>query len=239
MVTEVLTALAVLAGAVAQSISGIGFVLVCGPLLVAALGPAEGVRLAVVLSLVVNVAVLARTRREAEPRPALLLLVPAIIATPLIAWALRSASDRVAAGLAGAAALLGAMALAAGLRWDAARGRTGAVAAGVVSAAMNVAAGIGGPAIAIYARNAGWPATAMRSTAQVYFLGLNVVALASLGLPRVEPGLLMGCLVALLAGLVAGAAIAVRVPETPARRFTLALAATGGAVVLARSLVSG
>lgn len=237
--TGLLTALAVLAGAVAQSVSGIGFVLVCGPLLVAALGPADGVRLAVVLSLLVNLAVLARTREEAELRPALLLLVPAVVATPLVAWALRSAPERLAAGLAGASAVVGAAALAAGVRWHAARGRVGAVGAGVVSAAMNVAAGIGGPAIALYAGNAGWPATAMRSTAQVYFLGLNVVAVVSLGLPHVGAGLFVACVAALVLGLLAGGAVARRVAESAARRLTLALAAAGGLVVLVRSVVSG
>lgn len=237
--TGPLTALAVLVGAVAQSVSGIGFVLVCGPLLVAALGPADGVRLAVVLSLVVNVAVLARTGRQARMQPALLLLVPALVATPVLAWALRPAPERLAAGLAGASAVLGAAALAAGLRWPAARGRAGAVAAGVVSAAMNVAAAIGGPAIALYARNADWPATAMRSTAQVYFLGLNVVALLSLGPPHVPGGLLVGCLAALAAGLVLGARVARRVAEPASRRLILALAAAGGLAVLARSVVSG
>ena len=64
--------------------------------------------------------------------------------------------------------------------------------AGVVSAAMNVAAAIGGPAIALYAGNADWPATAMRSTAQIYFVGLNVVALVSLGVPHVTGGLMAG-----------------------------------------------
>ena len=46
---------AVLVGTLAQSISGIGFALVCGPLLVAALGPQDGVRLSVLLSLVLDV----------------------------------------------------------------------------------------------------------------------------------------------------------------------------------------
>lgn len=234
--TGLLTAAAVFVGAVAQSVSGIGFVLVCGPLLVAALGPSDGVRLAVVLSLLVNVAVLARTRRQAEVRTALLLLVPAAVATPLLAGLLRSAPARLAGALAGAAAMVGAGALAIGLRWRAARGRLGAGAAGVVSAAMNVAAGIGGPAIALYARNADWPATAMRSTAQVYFLGLNVVALASLGWPAVSSALLVGCLAALTAGLLLGELVARRVPETTARRLTLSLAAAGGAVVLVRAL---
>lgn len=237
--TGLLTAVAVLVGAIAQSVSGIGFVLVCGPLLVAALGPHDGVRLAVVLSLVVNVAVLTRTRRQADLRAVLLLLVPAAAATPLLAWLLRSAPERLAAELAGASAVAGAAALAAGWRWAAAGGRAGAIGAGVLSAAMNVAAGIGGPAIALYAANASWPVPAMRSTAQAYFLGLNVVALISLGPPSVAPGLLAGCLVALGIGLSVGAVAARWIAEPSARRITLGLAAAGGAVVLVRSLVSG
>lgn len=237
--TALVTALAVLVGAVAQSVSGIGFVLVCGPLLVAALGPDDGVRLAVVLSFVVNVAVLSRTWRQVELRTAVLLLVPAAVVTPFAARLLRSAPDRLAAGVAGACAVVGAAALAAGLRWRTARGRTGAVLAGSVSAVMNVAAGIGGPAIALYAGNADWPSTAMRSTAQVYFLGLNIVALASLGLPHVSGGLLVGCLIALAVGLPLGALVARRVADRTARRLTLSLAAFGGVVVLIRSAVSG
>ncbi|MBK5305192.1 MAG: TSUP family transporter [Frankiaceae bacterium] len=239
MVTGVLTALAVLVGAVAQSLSGIGFVLVCGPLLVAALGPDDGVRLAVVLSLVVNSAMLARTWRDAELRTALLLLAPAALATPLAARLLRSAPDRLAEGLAGASAVVAAAALAIGLRWRAARGRAGAVLAGIVSAVMNVAAGIGGPAIALYAGNADWPATAMRSTAQIYFVGLNVVALVSLGFPHVAGALLAGCVAALAVGLPLGAVVAQRVSEPAARRLTLSLAGVGGLVVLLRSIVSG
>ena len=56
----------VLVGALAQSVSGIGFSLVCGPLLVAALGPADGVRLGVLLSLALNVVLVVRFRREVE-----------------------------------------------------------------------------------------------------------------------------------------------------------------------------
>ena len=223
---------AVALGAVAQSVSGIGFALVSGPLLVAALGPADGVRLAVALSLVVNVVVLSRTWRQASLREAALLLVPAVLATPLLVRLLRSAPERASEALAGAATLLGAVLLAAGVRWRAAGGRVGAVGAGVVSAAMNVVAGVGGPAVALYATNAGWPAAAMRSTGQAYFLALNAVALAALGLPQVTRTLAAACLLALVAGLVAGGVLAGRVPEEGARRVTLALAGLGGLVVL-------
>jgi uncharacterized membrane protein YfcA len=230
-----LVALAVLLGALAQSVSGIGFSLVCGPLLVAALGPADGVRLGIVLSSGLNAVLLYRHRHDADLRAALLLLVPAAVATPVLARVLRLAPTRVAEALAGAAALVGALALGVGLRWRAARGRGGAAAAGVLSAAMNVAAAIGGPAVALYAANAGWPAVAARSTLQLYFLALNIVALAALGLPDV-PGELLGiCVVALAVGLVAGAPLAAKVPEAAARRTTLALAGTGGLVVLLRA----
>lgn len=239
MVAAVLATTAVLVGAISQSVSGFGLVLVCGPLLVAALGPAEGVRLAVLLSLVVNVAVLARTWRHTEPRTVLLLLAPAAVATPLLAIALRSASPRLAAALAGAAALLGAIALATGLRWRAAQGRAGAVGAGFLSAAMNVVAGIGGPAIALYAANAEWRAVAMRSTAQAYFLGLNVVALASLGPPSVGAPLLLSCFAALAVGLLIGNVVATALSDRAARALTLALAGAGGAAVLVTALVAG
>jgi uncharacterized protein len=228
-------ALAVLVGALAQSVSGIGFVLVCGPLLVAALGPADGVRLGVVLSLVLNGVMLVRHRSATDVRSALWLLVPAVLATPVVAVAVRGLPVRVAEALAGTAALLGALALAAGLRWPAARGRRGAASAGVVSAAMNVVAAIGGPAAALYAANAGWSAAAVRSTLQLYFLLLNVVALASLGLPEVPGQLLAVAATALAVGMVAGAPLARRVPEAGARRATLGLAGAGGLTVLLRA----
>lgn len=227
-----IVALAVALGALAQSVSGIGFVLVCGPVLVAALGPSEGVRLAMLLSAVVNVAILLRQHRAASVPSALSLFVPAALATPLLANLILDAPERLAKALAGAAAVAGATALAVGVRWRAAQGRWGAVLAGVVSAAMNVAAGIGGPAVALYADNAGWSPEKSRSTLQVYFLALNLVGLASLGLPHQTAGDLATAGLALLVGLGIGHAAAGRVTATVARRTTLSLAAAGGLLVL-------
>ena len=238
MTLLVAASVAVLVGALAQSVSGIGFSLVCGPLLVAALGPADGVRLGIVLSVGLNLVLLVRHRRGVDLRSAALLLVPAVLATPLWAAALRAAPVRLAEALAGAVALAGAGALAAGLRWHAAGGRAGAVGAGVLSAGTNVAAAIGGPPVALYAANAGWPAEGARSTLQLYFLVLNAVALLSLGAPEVEPGLLAACVAALAVGLVAGAPLGRRVPEAGARAAMLALAGLGGAVVLVRAVTA-
>ncbi|MCW2681993.1 MAG: hypothetical protein JWM62_3394, partial [Frankiales bacterium] len=147
---------AVLLGTLAQSVSGIGFSLVCGPLLVAALGPADGIRLAVALSLVLNVVLLARLFRLVDVRQTLLLLVPSALATPLLAVLVRDLPERPAAAAAGAVVLLGVALLASGLRWHAARGPVGAAAAGVLGALTNLVASVAGPVVALWAANAEW-----------------------------------------------------------------------------------
>ena len=227
---------AVLVGALAQSVSGIGFVLVCGPLLVAALGPADGVRLAVLLSLLLNLALLVRLWRLVDLRPTLLLLVPAAVATPLVAWAVRDLPTRPAAALAGAVVVAGVVVLASGVRWEAARGPAGAAVAGVLGAAGNVVAGVSGPMVALWAANAQWRADVARASLQAFFLGLNCVALPSLGLPQVSGGLLAGCLAGLAVGSLLGVPLARRVSDTAARRLTLGLAGAGGAAVLLRAV---
>lgn len=228
--------LSVLVGTVAQSVSGIGFSLVCGPLLVAALGPQDGVRLAVALSLVLNVVLLVRLNREVELHRTLLLLVPAALATPVLARLARGLPERPAAALAGGVVVAGTALLALGVRWRAARGRGGAVAVAVVAAGSNVVSGVSGPPFALWAANAGWPQVQQRASLQAVYLGLNVVALVSLGAPQVGRGLLVGTLAALAAGAALGAPLASRVGEQAAQRATLALAGAGGGAVLLRAL---
>lgn len=226
-----------LLGTLAQSVSGIGFSLVCGPLLVAALGPQDGVRLAVLLSLVLNLVLLARLWRLVDGRRTLLLLVPSALATPLLALAVRDLPVRPAAALAGGVVLGGVALLALGVRWEAARGPAGAVTAGILGAATNVVAAVAGPVVALWAANAEWRADVQRASLQAYFLGLNCVALPSLGLPEVGAPLLLGCLGALAVGAALGVPLARRVGERTARRTTLSLAGAGGAVVLVRAVL--
>jgi hypothetical protein len=223
---------AVAAGAVAQSVSGIGFILVCGPALVAALGPHQGVGVAIVISAVLNAVVLAREWRSVRAADALLLFVPAALTTPLWARALRGLDPVVEARVAGAAVVVGVLMLAAGLRWHRAAGRAGALVAGTVSSAMNVAAATGGPAVALYATNAGWGQRDLRATLQAYFLALNVVALATLGVPPWTASTDVPVAVGLVAGLGLGALVAPRVGHKLARTVTLVLAGIGGALLL-------
>jgi uncharacterized membrane protein YfcA len=229
--------LAVALGAVSQGVTGIGFSLVCAPILIAVLGPREGVRTALVLSTVLNTALLLRTHRHVLVREGSLLLVPAVGSTPLLAWASRRIDGRWLTLSAGALTVVSAAALASGWRWArAARSSLAGVIAGVVSAAMNVVGSIGGPAAALYSVNAGWPPSRARPTLQVVFLASNLVAIASLGFPhRWRPELFL----ATTAGLGLGALLSRRVPEAAARSATLGVAALGGVVAVVRALGQG
>ena len=232
-----LVALAVLLGALAQSVSGIGFSLVCGPFLVGALGGSGGVRLGVVLSLVLNLVLVGWYRRDIDRRGLLLLLLPSAVVTVPAALAVRGLPDRPAQAAAGAVVVLGALLLASGVRWAAARGPVGAVAVGAVAAVTNVVAGVAGPPVALWTANAGWSNHRTRATLQGYFLGLNVVTLTALGPPTAGGPVVLAALAALAVGLPAGLLLAPRVPDRLARRVTLALALVGGLVVLVRAAV--
>jgi len=124
--------------------------------------------------------------------------------------------------------------LAWGLRLSWLQGRRGAVGAGALGAAMNVIGGLSGPAVALYSVNARWPAAAVRPTLQVYGLGLNMIALATLGVPALSPAPLVG----LLIGWGAGSLIATRLSPTHLRQVILALAALGGLLAVAQGLRS-
>ena len=232
--TLLLAAVAVALGAAAQSVSGIGFALVSGPLLFTVFGAREGVRVAVVLSMLVNVGVLAREHRAVMWRRVLPVLVTALAVTPVLAHLLEGAHPRLLRGAAGAVIVLGAAVVASGRTAD--TGLAGGVAAGLASATMNVLASAGGPAVAVYASGARWDPLRTRATLQAYFLSLNVVTLLTLGRPHWTAGRAVTLVAALLAGSAVGAAAAGRVSARGARTVTLALAAAGGLAVLIGAL---
>ncbi|MBV9368992.1 MAG: TSUP family transporter [Frankiales bacterium] len=234
--TLLLAAVAVACGALAQSVSGIGFALVGGPLLFALFGAREGVRVAVVLSMLVNVAVLSREHRAVMWRRVAPVLVTALAVTPLLVWLLDGVHPRPLRAAAGAVVVLGAVLVALGRTRDS--GVVGGVFAGLASATMNVLASAGGPAVAVYAAGARWDPARLRATLQAYFLSLNVVTLLTLGPPSwsLHEGVVL--IAALAVGAVAGGWLSGRVPVEVARRVTLALAAAGGMAVFVSAIAS-
>jgi uncharacterized membrane protein YfcA len=235
--TLALAALAVAVGAAAQSVSGIGFALVGGPLLFTVFGAREGVRVAVVLSMLVNVAVLAREHRAVMLRRVAPVLITAVAVTPLLVHVLAGVHSRPLRAAAGGVIVVGAVLVAAGRTRD--TGLAGGVVAGVVSATMNVLASAGGPAVAVYATGARWDPQRLRATLQAYFLALNVVTLLTLGPPHWSWSQASVLVVCLIAGTGAGLMLAHRVSPDRARTVTLLLAAAGGLAVLVGAIVSG
>ena len=233
-----LVALSAFLGAATQRVTGLGFALVASPLLMLVLGPFQGVLLANLLTLVLNAAVLAGTWRAAEPRR-LALLVPAallavIFGAPVArlvpaAWLLTSIGALVFAALL-SVLLLKNVALF--------KGRAGAVTAGALSGFMNVTAGVGGPAITLYAVGTAWEQARFVASMQVYFGALNLASVFAKGLPRLPLAALPMLGLALLTGLLLGQFLTRIVPPRQARRGVLFLALAGsGATIVKGALL--
>jgi len=225
-----LIALLVAFAGAAQGVAGMGFGLLCAPLLIQTYGPREGVQQVVLLSLVLNIVFLAREFRQARIREAVVLLIPSWLVTPLLVLLFRKVSPQVLLLTAGGLTLASAIVLALGLRASHLRGLPGAVVAGMVSAAMNAAGGLAGPAVAMYAVNTAWPAASVRPTLQLYGTGLNIVTLLSLGIPVLHWPLLMG----LAGGLSTGLVLSSRISAARVRPLILGLAMLGGVLVIIR-----
>jgi hypothetical protein len=227
-VTTGLAALAVAAGAVVQAITGVGFSLVCAPFLIALAGSRDGVRLNLIMSVVVNIVYLVPERAGARVNDALRLLGPAVVTTVATALVIRQVDEDPLAVVAGVVTVAAALALLLGARVR----QPHVLLAGGLSGVMNTIAGIGGPAVAVYAVGAGWLGAVRRPTFQLYFLGLNLAGVLALGL-QWPPALLWA---ALAVGWVGGRFVSGRVPEGAARTATLAVALVGGGVAVARGL---
>jgi uncharacterized membrane protein YfcA len=224
--------LAVGAGAVAQSIAGFGFALICGPVLIAALGQTDGLRLIVTLSTLVSLAILSRTWRQAKLRDGLLLAAPGVVLAPLLVWLLRDVDKNVLTIAAGVTTLASAAALAFGVRLDRLRGVGGVITAGGTSALMNVLGGMSGPVAALYAVSARWPEQSIRPTLQVFGIALNIATLVSVGGVAID----WWAVLSLVAGWLVGSVVARLLPAGRTRQIILVVAAAGGAFAVWRGI---
>jgi uncharacterized membrane protein YfcA len=241
VVLEVLTSaslgLAVFAGAGVQRVTGLGFALVSSPLLVLLAGPLQGVQLANALSIAVSLAVLPAVRRDVDLNRAVLLLLPALVAVPAGAWVTRHLAAAHLMVLVGGLLVLALVAGAVSPRARVFRGTGGAVAAGALSGFMNVTAGVGGPAIVLYARSVDWQPRRLVATFQLYAIVLNVASLAAKGRPHVTAGELVACLVGLSVGVICGHFVARRVSAEQAARGVFVVALGGALATLIRGVL--
>ena len=231
MTTELLfLPLGVMAGALTQRVTGVGFALVCAPLLVLIVGPFEGVVLSNLLGLTVSVIVFIAHWRDTEWRKGLLLAVPALIAIPFGAYVAKNVPPAPLMVIIGLLVIVALGAVLLSERARVLRGPGGAVVAGASSGFMNVTAGVGGPAIVLYAVSTAWEHRKFVATFQFYSIFTNTASLAAKGgLPHVTPTALVLSFSALGVGLVGGEIISRHVDHELARRLAISLA-LGGAV---------
>ncbi len=228
----------VIAGAVAQRTTGMGFALLIAPFLVLALGPVEGILVTNVFGVLSSSVNLALMWRDVDwPRAAVLAPMGLVGVLPG-ALAVRMLP---AAPLAVAVSGLILLALVATLLLRGRtlpRSRTLAAAGGFASGFLNVTSGAGGPGLVVYARATGWPHHLFAATAQLQFIVLGVASLAAKwALPTLSALQWVALLGAMAAGILLGSWIAPRIRPDDGMRIVMVLALIGALLALARGLV--
>lgn len=227
---------AAMAGAAAQAVTGFGFSLVASPVFVLLIGPLQAVRLTNIFAIVVNAMMLAREHARIRGGQAVRLLIPAAVVTPLAAWLVHRTDPAVMSIVVGLVVVVCAVALMSGRRAEHLRGGKGIVAAGAISAAMNTASGVGGPAVAMYALNDEWGQEQARPTMALFFIGLNVLSLGALGLVSIPVPLAAGMVAATALGFSLGLILLRRMGPTLLSRVILILSMIGGLAAAARGV---
>lgn len=224
---------AVAVGAVAQRVAGIGFGLVAAPAFVLAEGAAQGVPLVIALNLMVNVLALPGAWPDVDLRRTVLLALPALAVAPVGVWSMTMLPPGPLQIVTGGLVLCALVAVVASPAASFPTGPLGLASAGLLSGFMNVVAGVGGPAVAVYAAAVGWPPRRFVASMQLFCAFVNAGSLIALGgLGAVGPRVpwLLG---ALLAGLAAGQVLVSRVDDRWLRAVALGVAAVGAAATVA------
>jgi uncharacterized membrane protein YfcA len=245
-----LLVLAILVGGALQRVTGMGFGLVAGPFIVLIAGPLEGVLFVNLAGAIASALILGRVARDVDWRRYAWLAATSVAVMIPAALLLREAST-AALEIAVGALVVVAMTLAvvtARLR----RGgrhpvrpeaRAPLVVTGVASGVGSVAAGIGGPPVAIYSVLSGWDPRAFAATAQPFFATnalaalITKLTLTDASFPPFAVWQWAVVLGAVVVGLVLGDLLAPRVPAAAVRRGLIVLAYVGGLATLAQGLL--
>lgn len=229
---------AVLLGAATTRLTGMGFALVATPLLVLLLGTSNGVSLLLVLGFIQAPILVYQLRRDVEVKTALLLLAAAIVGIVPGAWLVNTLPAPVLAIVVGVLILVGITATVASEKARVFKGTPGLLSAGFLSGFMNSIAGIGGPAVALYALSTGWAHASFVATIQLYFFGLSASTLVARGLPTLEPAAWVVAIVALAAGQLLGAFLMRWVSPALGRRLVIAVAIAGGIATIIKGIAA-
>jgi uncharacterized protein len=226
----------VLVGASVQRMAGIGFALAAAPALVLLLGPDDGVLLSNCGTGAICAIGLATGWRQVRLAPMLPLIIASACAAPTGSWVADRLPEPVLLIGVGVLVCAAVLPIMWGTRLPVLHGTRGALAAGAASGFMNSSAGVGGPAVSLYAVNAGWTVREFVPNAHLQGVVVNVFSIAGRGMPHLTTSRWTLAAAGLIAGAVIGRALADRVPESRARPMVLLLALAGGLTTLGKGL---
>ncbi|MCU1548560.1 MAG: hypothetical protein JWO29_1511 [Arthrobacter sp.] len=239
-----LVLIAVVAGALAQRLAGLGFGLLVSPVLVVLLGPFDGVMIVNLCGAASSLLILSRVWRHVNWRRYAGLALSALAGVVPGAWL---ASNVPEAPLEICIGVLLIIALLASQRLNRSSWRaTGPgpmVSLGFSSGLMNAAAGVGGPAITAYAIATRWDQKSFGATLQPYFVttGLSSLLMKYLfsggHLPALEGWQWLSILAAMVLGIAAGDLLSGRVRPGVIRRMVVIVAYAGAVSTMTKGVV--
>ncbi len=239
-----LVLIAVVAGALAQRLAGLGFGLLVAPVLVVLLGPFDGVMIVNLCGAVSSLLILSRVWRHVEWKRYAGLAASALLGVVPGAWL---ASNVPAAALEIGIGVLLIIALSASQHLNRrsfhATGPVPMVSLGFSSGLMNAAAGVGGPAITAYAIATRWDQKGFGATLQPYFITTGLSSL--LGkylfsgghLPALAGWQWLSILAGMVVGIAAGDLLSGRIRPALVRGIVIGIAYAGAVGTLAKGAV--
>ncbi|WP_167133117.1 sulfite exporter TauE/SafE family protein [Paramicrobacterium chengjingii] len=234
--TWLLALCAVTLGAALQRVTGLGFTLISGPLLVLVLNPFDGIVLANILSGIIAAIVLIRTLRHVQWRTAAKLSIGTVVGVPIGAAVVYALDADMLLILVGALTTIAVVIALTRRPMPVFRGTPGAIFAGSLSGFSNVTAGVGGPALAMFGAATKMPMSTFVPTIQVVALLTNALSVAAKPHMSLPWPLVIGAVCCVLVGLVAGSFLQRVITPTRAQTLALTLALLGSLAATARGV---
>jgi uncharacterized membrane protein YfcA len=234
---------ALLAGAV-SGLTGFGLALISVPLLLFVYEPRTVIVITAVLSVIINLAVVWDSWRDADQRIVVALLPSALVGVIVGTEVLRTVDpDYIRLGV-GIVVVFSALLLLRDVRLPGAGTRWGTVVAGSTSGALSTSTGLAGPPIVLLLASRGFPKRAFRGSSALYFLAMSLVGLAVLYIRGIfgadHVPLALALIPAAFLGKAIGTAMLKRISEGAFRVVTLGiviLTGTLGVVTAAWALL--
>ncbi|GAB3274632.1 TSUP family transporter [Sinomonas notoginsengisoli] len=234
---------AVVVGAMAQRVAGLGFGLVVSPILVVLLGPLDGVMIINACGAASSLLILSRVWRDVQWGRYVGLIVPGFAGIALgayLASRVPAAPLEIGIGATLIVALVASQLVArARRRWD---GLGVMAASGFTSGLMNAAAAVGGPAVTAYAVLSRWDQRTFGATLQPYFITTGTTSLLAKVFatgghwPSLEGWQWLAVFVSMVAGIVVGDVLARRVAGETVRRAVILIAYAGALLAVANGI---